>query len=236
MNGDPHMIKHLACIMDGNRRWATKQGLMPYRGHREGMETIKRVTNFCLEKGIKYLSLYTLSIENLINRSESEKEYIFNLIIEGARQGLQDLIKQGVRVRFIGDRSLFPAQLIDVFNSLEKESAHLTKLNLNFLFCYGSRQEILGGVKNIVRQVLEGKISEDQISDEHFRQALWTGDIPEPELIIRTGKVIRLSNFLLYQAAYSEFYFPDCLWPELTEHDLQTALGNFAGSQRNFGV
>jgi undecaprenyl diphosphate synthase len=222
--------------MDGNRRWATQRGLLPYRGHKQGVETVKQVAQFCLERGISYLSLYTLSIENLLSRSEVEKEYIFKLIINGARDGLQDLIKHGVRVRFIGDRALFPSQLVTVCDSIEQESAAQTKLQLTFLFCYGSRQEILGGVKSIVRKVLDGTLAESDISDEQFRQCLWTRDIPEPELIIRTGKVVRLSNFLLYQAAYSEFYFPDCLWPELTEHHLEEALSNFSTCQRNFGV
>jgi len=221
--------------MDGNRRWAKKQGLMPYLGHREGIETIKRVVNFCLNNKISYLSLYTLSIENYLGRSEMEKEYLFDLIVEGAKQGLQDLINQGIRVCFIGDRTMFPARVMAVCDQLEKESAHLTKLQLNFLFCYGSRQEILAGVKEMVRKVVAGEIKQEEITEEQFRDCLWMRGIPDPEIIIRTGKFTRLSNFLLYQAAYSELYFPDCLWPDLNESHLQQALETFSACKRNFG-
>ncbi|HZW61388.1 MAG TPA: polyprenyl diphosphate synthase [Candidatus Babeliales bacterium] len=228
------MMKHLACIMDGNRRWAKQKGWRSYQGHREGVEAVKRVAQFCLDRNIPYLSLYTFSIENF-NRSEQEKEFLFNLIIDGAQQSLEEFLKQGIRIRFIGDRSLFPASVLSTCQLLEQQTAHLTKLNLNFLFCYGARQEIVGGIKTLVRKVMEGIISEDEISPELFRECLWTKDIPEPDLIIRTGNVKRLSNFLLYQAAYSEFYFLDCLWPELTTEHLEAALTSYNNCQRNFG-
>lgn len=228
------MIKHLACIMDGNRRWARNLGWETLKGHSEGASTVKKVIGFCLEKGISYLSLYAFSIENF-NRTELEKNYLFDLIARNAQEGLEEFINKGIRVRFIGDRSLFPAQLLPVCEDIEEKTKHLNTLHLNFLFCYGARQEIIGGIKQLVRRILDGRVAEADISAEMFQGYLWTGDIPEPDLIIRTGKVRRLSNFLLYQAAYSEFYFLDCLWPELTTQHLESALASFDTCQRNFG-
>lgn len=228
------MIKHLACIMDGNRRWARKMGWEILQGHQQGAQTVKKVTEFCLEKGISYLSLYTFSIENF-QRSETEKRYLFELVAKNAQEGLEEFIKKGVRVRFIGDRTLFPEQLVSVCQEIEEKTKHLTSLQLNFLFCYGARQEIIGGIKQLVRRILDGRLSEADITDEVFQDYLWTSGIPEPDLIIRTGNVRRLSNFLLYQAAYSEFYFLDCLWPELTIQHLEAALASFDTCQRNYG-
>lgn len=227
-------MKHLACIMDGNRRWAKQHKLESLMGHRRGAESIQRVIDFCLNNGINYLSLYTFSIENF-NRSKKECTYLFNLISTEAKNRLSDFIEHKIRVRFIGDRSLFPESVKPTINEVEVETKHFDTLQLNFLFCYGSRQEIIGGIKSLVKKIKEGLISEEDISEDVFSQQLWTADIPEPDLILRTGGVVRLSNFLLYQAAYSELCFLDCLWPDISEHHLQEALDHFNTSKRNFG-
>lgn len=229
------MIKHLAFVMDGNRRWAKKHGLLPWYGHREGVDALKRVINFCLEKQIAYASFYTLSIENL-KRPEEEKHYLFELIMKEAESQMGVFLSNGARVRFIGDRTLFPASILPICERIEQETAHLTTINLNFLFCYGARQEIVGSIKELVKQVQAGNIKQEDISDELFSDMLWTRGIPEPDLIVRTGGVQRLSNFLLYQAAYSEFYFLDCLWPEITTDHLESALGHLTNCQRNLGL
>ncbi len=229
------MLKHLACIMDGNRRWAKKRGLVPWRGHREGLEALQRVIDFCLEKDIPYLSLYTFSLENL-GRSEQEKNYLFGVLAqEFERTKLDNLINQGVHVRFIGDRNYFPKNVVNLCENMERKTTHCDALNLNLLFCYGARQEIIDSVQRIVHDSKEGRLSEESISEELFSRYLWTSGIPDPDMIIRTGGLARLSNFLLYQSAYSELYFLDCLWPEITKEHLEKALENFNNRQRNFG-
>jgi len=229
------MIKHLACIMDGNRRWAKSHGWMTFKGHRQGAKTVELAIDFCLARGIAYLSLYTFSLENF-KRSDEEKNYLFDLLVQESEKNIDFFIKKGIRICFIGDRTLFPAAVLPTCEKVERETAHLNVLQVNFLFCYGARQEIVTGVKNLMRQVREGTISENDISDENFHDYLWTRGIPDPEVIIRTGNIRRLSNFMLYQAAYSELYFLECMWPELTEKHLEDVLVDFAHCRRNFGA
>lgn len=228
-------MQHLAIVMDGNRRWAKQQGLRVVLGHRQGAQSVQRVLAFCLKKGIPYVSLYTFSLENF-RRNKEEVEYLFNLLVTEAHNNLDAFIEKGIRVRFIGERSLFPETVIETITHVEQSTAHLTALNVNFLFCYGARQEIVAGIKTLFKKVKDGSIAIDDISDTMFSDYLWTAGMPEPDLIIRTGGVKRLSNFLLYQAAYSEFYFLDCLWPEINETHLQSAMANFEECKRNFGT
>lgn len=228
-------IQHLACIMDGNRRWARDKGLLSWEGHKEGITAARRVVSFCLEKGIPYLSLYTFSIENF-NRTAQELAYLFSLMTNEGESLAKEFVENDVRVCFIGNRALFPKQVQPIINRLEQSTAHCTALQLNLLFCYGARQEIVGSIKRIVQKIKEGLLSEDDISDQLVENHLWTSGIPAPDIIVRTGGVRRLSNFLLYQAAYSEFYFLDCFWPDITREHLEHALGFFYECQRNFGT
>lgn len=229
------MIQHLACIMDGNRRWAKKKGWLPWHGHREGVQAAKRVMQFCLEKQISHLSLYTFSTENL-KRSDIEKKFLFTTLVQEAHQELPLLKEKGIRVQFIGDRTLFPEAVIPMCNQVEQETAEGKNLTVHLLFFYGARQEIIGGVKKIISNIKNGLISEDDITSEYFSKQLWTSEIPEPDIIVRTGGMRRLSNFLLYQAAYSELFFLDCLWPDVQSEHLEQAVSFFNNSQRNFGV
>lgn len=228
------MIQHLAFIMDGNRRWARKQGLKPFLGHNKGAEAIKNVVEFCLAKNIKYVSLYTFSTENF-KRSIEEISYLFNLLIKESQNRLPLFLENAVRVRFIGDRDLFPESIMDAVIALEEKTSHCNALNLNILFCYGARQEILSGIKQFMSNIKKGLVALEDLTEDLFKNYLWTGDIPDPELIIRTSGRRRLSNFLLYQAAYSEFYFLDCLWPEISQEHMQTALDSYIETTRNFG-
>jgi len=229
------MINHIAFIMDGNRRWAKSNGLLQLCGHKEGVNTVKKVANFCLKKGIKYLSLYTFSLENF-KRSETEKSYLFNMVIKESQRFLQKFKEKGVRIQFIGDRSLFPKSVLPVCEKIEQETAGFDNLHINFLFCYGARQEIVSGVKKIAQKVRAGELTEHDIDENMLHNHLWSGDFPEPDLIVRTGGQVRLSNFLLYQAAYSEFCFLDCMWPELSEGHLNSILNGYMERNRNFGV
>jgi len=228
-------INHLACIMDGNRRWAKKRGLFAWLGHREGMEAVRTVVNFCLEKNINYLSLYAFSLENF-KRPSIEKKYLFNYLAEQAEEEVPLFIKKGVRVRFVGDRNYFPDSLRSVCARVEKETSNGKNLLLNLLFCYGAQQELVAGIKGLVKDVKAGKLSEEDITEERINDYLWMGAIPAPDLIIRTGGMQRLSNFLLYQSAYSELCFFECMWPDLSKDHLEKAISSFEGSKRNFGV
>jgi undecaprenyl diphosphate synthase len=230
------MITHLACIMDGNRRWAKKQGWLSTDGHREGVRAAERVVNFCLDNAIPYLSLYTFSTENL-KRPAEEQHFLFNVLFQEIyEQWIPQLQAKDVRISFIGDRALFPAKVRTICEQVEQKTSHAKTLHLNFLFCYGGRQEIVAGVKKIIAEVQQGILKPEAVNEQVIQDHLWSAHIPVPEIIIRTGGMARLSNFLLFQAAYSELFFLDCLWPELTQIHLQQVATTFAQRQRNFGV
>lgn len=228
------MVKHLACIMDGNRRWAFKQGFAPWFGHKKGLDAVQRVINFCLEKKINYLSLYAFSIENL-QRSADEQNYLFQVLAQEALQDLEIFKRKNVSIRFLGDRSLFPAALVPVCQTVEQETFSGAALQINFLLCYGGRQEIVDAAKRLAVEVNHGNIVLDDITPDFFDNFLWTSGIPYPDLIIRTGGQQRLSNFLLFQCAYSELYFLDCLWPDISAIELESAVTYFDNCRKNFG-
>lgn len=232
---DTPALIHMACIQDGNRRWAKQHGLEKIEGHKAGIEATKKTIEFCLEKKIKYLSLYTFSTENF-NRSAQEIKGIFELMLQEAQKGIDEFKKHDIRVRFIGDRSLFPAQLVPYIDQFEKETAQCDTLHVSFLFCYGGQQEIAAAAKNIAHKVKAGELDEDDITPELFEKHLWTHELPAPDVILRTGSVSRLSNFLLYQAAYAELFMLDCFWPDITKEKLQDVYDQFVKRQRRFGV
>ena len=228
------MVKHLACIMDGNRRWAMNQGLTAFFGHRNGWDALKRVIDFCLEKKIAHLSLYTFSTENL-KRSEEEKRYLFEVLAHEVFKEFEDFKHKNVRVSFIGDRALFPDSVRPMCETIERDTAECSALQLNFLFCYGGQQEIVDAAKRIAMQVACGDLQVDNITPDIFESFLWTSASPAPDLIIRTGGDNRLSNFLLFQCAYSELYFTDCLWPDIAVQNLEAAITYYDNCRKNFG-
>lgn len=230
------MIKHLGCVMSGNRTWAKRQGWLPLMGYKYGVQAIRRVIDFCLKKNIAYLSLYTFSIENF-KRPENEKNYLFQVLAkEEFNSMLEDALAKGVRIKFIGDHSLFPDSVATMFTQAEERTAHLENMTVNFMFCYGGRQEIVHATQVIAQKIKNGELQESQITPELFSAHLWTQGIPDPDLIIRPDGEKRLSNFLLYQAAYTELYFLDCLWPGLTEEHLGDAWNYYTSVKRNFGA
>src|SRR3990167_5327936 len=228
------MIKHLACIMDGNRRWAKQQNRMPWDGHSEGVKTVKKVVNYCLEKNIEYLTLYLFSIENF-KRSAEEKKYLFSVIAQQAELEVPEYNAKGIKIRFVGQRDLFPESVIQMCNRVEEQTAHNTNLTLNLLFCYGGQQEIVAGVQRCVHAAQAGELDVSQLSIETMKNYLWMGNIPDPEIVIRTGDCARLSNFLLFYVAYSQLYFLDVLWPDLTPEHIDQIIVEFNGGKRNFG-
>ena len=214
--------------MDGNRRWAKQRGMFAWLGHRQGAKTVEMVMQYCLDNDIAYLSLYTLSLENL-KRSEQEISYLFSLI-DHVYDRIDEFIKSGIKVRFVGELSCVPEKTRQICANIENATAQGTKLSCQFLFCYGGQQEIIAAAQNLVKD------RQEIISKELFKQYLWSGNIPDPDIIIRTGGVMRLSNFLLFQAAYSEIRFLDCLWPDLTKDSLHQTIQDCLQAQKNFGT
>ncbi len=227
-------MQHLAIIPDGNRRWAKQNKLKTVLGHNKGGQAIKAAIAVCLKNKIKYLSIYTFSLENF-NRSDLEKEYLFKMIPDQIRENRQDLLKNHVRVQFLGDRTKFPSGTLDVINSIEEETKKFDNLTVSFLFCYGGRQEILHAVKDLCKDVASGALSADKIDEQILRNYLWASSLPDPDLIIRTSGISRLSNFFTFQAAYSELMFLDCFWPEVDQARLQKCIDDYTNISRNFG-
>jgi len=219
---------HIAIIMDGNGRWAKKRGLPRIMGHKEGIKAVKRVVKAARKYGIKYLTLYSFSTENW-KRPEEEVNFLFHLMEERLKVEGKNLHKNNVKVLFIGRRDNLPSVLQKIMNDIEQLTKNNTGLNLIFAINYGSRQEIVDGVGKIIAEGTK-KITEEDITNH-----LWTGNIPDPDLIIRTSGEKRLSNFLLWQAAYSELYFTLVLWPDFKEADLLKALFDFQRRKRRFG-
>jgi undecaprenyl diphosphate synthase len=228
------MLKHVAFIMDGNRRWARGRGLPAILGHREGVKTVERVTQYCLNQAIEYLTFYAFSLENF-KRSDEEKNCLFELISDGVRSYAQKFMEQGIQINFIGDREKFPQQVRKSCEETEQLTAQNNRMRVNILFCYGGQQEIIAAVQSCAQQVQLGTLSLDGITPTYFAQLLWSGKFPAPDLIIRTGGMPRLSNFLLFQAAYSELLFTDTFWPALTDEELERLVEQYHAIKRNFG-
>lgn len=227
-------LTHLACIMDGNRRWAKKQGVaVLYDG--ASRRAVHTTLAFCLKNNIRYCSLYAFSLENLKQRDGLLQRRLFELVIDVCTQEADQLAEQGISVRFVGRRDLFPSHVMPGIESLEKRTAAGSKLRLNILFCYGAQQEVADACSKIADKVAAGKLSATQITPATVTDHLWTADSPPPDVIIRTGGAHRLSNFLLFQAAYSELMVLDCLWPEITEAHLQQCVDRFTSTEQNFG-
>lgn len=227
-------LKHVAIIMDGNRRYARKNKLMPWLGHKKGLEVVEHAIECCFENSIPYLSLYTFSLENF-NRSKQEVSYLFSLLVEGIKSYEERFIKNEIRIKFIGNRSLFPDSVIKSCREIEEKTQNFNKLQLQALFCYGSQQEIVDVTKKIATDVCAAKLKLEDVTPKTFSLYLWDYATPNPDLIIRTGGTQRLSNFMLYQAAYAELYFTPTLWPEMRKPDFDKAIAFFNESKRNFG-
>ncbi len=225
------MISHLVCVMDGNRRWAKSRGLMPWMGHKAGAHKVQTVIEYCLQNNIRYLSLYTFSLENF-KRSEDEKSYLFDLVMQQASQYVQKFIDHSVAVKFIGDLARFPESVQQICAQMEAQTAGGIALHVNFLFGYSARQEII----QAAIACAEKFAYQQEITAQAFEQNLWTSGTPDPDLILRTGGVQRLSNCLLYQAAYAEIRFLDVLWPDITIEHIHEAVKNAAQAQKNIGA
>jgi len=233
--------RHVAIIPDGNRRWARELGKSITYGHEVGYERLKEILSWLWELNVKVVTIYTMSHENCLRRSAEERQHLFNLL----RQAINELRERGdiherkIRVRFFGRLDLIPKDLIESIKEVEHMTKSYSDRFLNIALCYGGRQEIVDAVKEVVTDVIRGKLNINDIDEHIFRKYLYTAHLDEaldePDLVIRTSGELRLSNFLLWQIAYSELYFCDVFWPEFRKIDLWRAIRSFQRRERRFG-
>ena len=226
--------KHIAVIMDGNGRWAKQRGLPRIAGHRKGVETARRLIVSCGEKGVKYLTLFAFSSENW-RRPETEVKMLMDLFISAIDKEINKLHENNIRFKVIGDISRFNQQLRTKIKQAEELTKKNNSLTLNIAANYGGRWDIINACRKLAESVADGKLRAEDIDERGLSLELSLGDIPNPDLFIRTGGERRISNFLLWQLAYTELYFTDVLWPDFNQKELDTALASYAKRQRRFG-
>lgn len=226
---------HVAIIMDGSGRWAKAKGLPRAAGHAQGAEAVRRTVKAASDLGIQYLTLYGFSIENW-KRPAKEIADLMGLLRLYLRKEISELHREGVRIRFIGDRSMLAADIILLIEMSEQKTRANTKLDLVIALSYGSRQEITAAVRQLVEDVAAGEISADAIDEKALEGRLYTADMPDPDLIVRTSGEQRISNFLLWQSAYAEFVFTDVLWPDFSREKLEDSIEEFSRRGRRYGA
>ena len=226
--------KHIAIIMDGNGRWAKAHSLPRIAGHKEGIISVRAITKICGDIGVKHLSLYTFSFENW-RRPKNEVKALMRLLLLTIRREIKDLNKNNVRLTTIGNMGDLPDDARKGMEEGLKITEKNSGLNLILALSYGGRQEIIKMVQSIARKALNGEIEPEKISEDNIVNELDTAKIPDPELLIRTGGELRISNFLLWQIAYSEIYVTDIYWPEFREKELLDAVAEFQARERRFG-
>ena len=224
--------QHIAIIMDGNGRWAMERGKERTYGHQAGVETVRRITKECVRLGVKYLTLYTFSTENW-NRPTDEVAALMGLVLTSLEDEI--FMKNNVRFRVIGDRSRIPAEVNKKLDETEQHTANNSAMTMVVALSYSSKLEIVKATQSIAQQVKDGVLKVEDINEATIDQNLWTNFMPDPDLLIRTGGEVRISNYLLWQIAYSELYFCDTYWPAFMEEDLHKAIGSFQQRQRRFG-
>ncbi len=229
--------QHIGFIMDGNGRWAKERGLERSAGHKEGAKVFRKIGEYCADVGIKYLTFYAFSTENW-NRPKKEVLALMNLFKEYLREGDtrtgENSIRQ-MRLRFIGEREGLPKDLLKLIEKAERETAHYEKMTVNIALNYGGRAEITHAVKSIAQQVKDGKIDINDITESTICDNIYTAGQPDPDIIVRPSGEYRLSNFLPWQSAYSEFWFSDILWPDFTEEHVNLILEDYQKRNRRFG-
>ena len=224
--------QHIAIIMDGNGRWATEHGKPRSYGHQAGVETVRRITSECTRLGVKYLTLYTFSTENW-NRPETEIAALMGLVLSSLEDEI--FMKNNVRFKVIGDIERLPAEAQRKLQETIDHTANNTAMTMVVALSYSARWEITKAMKDIAQKALDGQLSVDDITEDTVSQSLTTASIPDPDLLIRTGGELRISNYLLWQIAYSELYFCDTFWPDFNEADLHKAIADYQHRQRRFG-
>ncbi|MBQ2848506.1 MAG: isoprenyl transferase [Clostridia bacterium] len=229
--------RHIGIIMDGNGRWAKQRGLKRSEGHKEGAKVFRAICDYAAEIGIECLTFYAFSTENW-KRPADEVEAIMNLFRDylfEAQEREEENEAKGMSIRYIGDRKALPGDIINLINQLEAKSADKNTITVNLAVNYGGRDEILHSVKEIAKKVATGELKPEEITLKNIDDNLYTAGLPDPDLIIRPSGEYRLSNFLIWQAAYSEFWFSDILWPDFTANDLDKAIIDYSKRSRRFG-
>jgi len=227
--------RHVAIIMDGNGRWAKRRGLPRTYGHREGAETLKRITRHCKKIGVEYLTVYAFSTENR-NRPQDEITAITNLLRKYINSFDSDPERDNIRVRFIGDIDRLAPEIVRDFRSITERTRHnADAITIVIAFNYGGRDEIVRAARKAAELAAEGKLRPSDLDERSFSRLLDTEGLPEPDLLIRAGAETRLSNFLIWQSAYSELWFTDVLWPDFDEEEIDRAVRWYRGRQRKFG-
>lgn len=230
------MPKHVAIIMDGNRRYAKELGLDTKEGHLAGKEKIRDVLNWCMKLGVRNLTVYAFSTENF-DREESEVNFLMDLIESALREMTDDpaVKKNRVKIQVIGERDLVPESLVDAINYAEENTKDYGDYTFSMAIAYGGRQEIISAFKDIAKKVKDGELEIENIDEDLVSKYLYTSSIPDPDLVLRTSGELRISNFLLWQMAYSELYFTDVYWPSFRYIDLLRAIRSYQGRARRYG-
>ena len=226
--------RHVAIIMDGNGRWAKGRKLPRIAGHRSGVETVRRTVRSCAKKGIEVLTLFAFSSENW-RRPKREVTLLMELFVRALQQEVDSLNKNNVRLRMIGDLTALPPKLQKLIQTAEESTKNNSGLTLVIASNYGGRWDITEAARHVAQQVADGEISPEDITSDMIEQYTCVSDLPEPDLFIRTGGEQRISNYLLWQLAYTELYFTEALWPDFDDADFEVALASFSGRQRRFG-
>ncbi len=227
-------LKHIAIIMDGNGRWAKKRNLPRSAGHKKGAETLQEIVKGASEMGIKYMTVYAFSTENW-KRDKEEVDYLMNLLRQYLKNELEEINKQGGRILFIGEKDMLDSDIVAQMENIESKTANNDKFTFIVALSYGSRAEILSAVKKISSLVAKGDVKVEDIDENSFSSMLYTHDIPDPDLVIRTSGEQRISNYLLWQIAYSELFFSKTLWPDFTVAELKEIVNDFNSRERRYG-
>jgi len=229
-----NMPRHVAIIMDGNGRWAKKRLKNRVYGHEKGIDSVRQVISCCLKWGIPYLTLYAFSKENW-GRPQSEINALWRLLISFIHKDLPDLVKNGVRVVHWGDREGLPQDVCEAIDMAEQETSSCTKLQVHVALNYGGRHEIVRAARMIAEEARQGRLNPEDLTLEVFASFLFSKDVPDPDLLIRTSGEHRISNFLLWQIAYAEIYVTDVYWPEFKEEEFRKAIESYQQRERRFG-
>ena len=235
MSNKHHIPEHVAIIMDGNGRWAKQHGKERYEGHIAGVESVRRAVKAAAKNGVKWLTLYAFSTENW-GRPTAEVNAIMELFCKSVVGETPELIEQGVRVKIIGEKTHFSESVLKMIDQIEESTAEGKTLTLVLAFNYSSRREIMLATQAISERVAKGELRSEDINEEVIAEHLMTHSMPDPDLIVRTSGECRLSNFLLWQASYAEFYFPEVLWPDFDEEEFKKALDVYASRERRYGL
>ncbi|MBU2547929.1 MAG: isoprenyl transferase [Proteobacteria bacterium] len=237
MNDHPNenLPRHVAIIMDGNGRWAEARGLKRLEGHQAGVDSVRAITRFSRDRGIKYLTLYSFSKENW-QRPKFEVEGLMRLLNRYLKRELDELLGNGIRLNALGDLNRLPKATGNLLRETIARTSENRGMVLTLALSYSGRQEIIEACRALSRDCLEGRLRPEEIDEAVFNSRLQTGNMPDPDLLIRTGGEQRVSNFLLYQIAYTELYITDIFWPDFREQELETALASYMGRERRFGM